>query len=135
MLALLALPAVAGPLPVTSVSASSTYPKENGVSYIPDHLVDGRVTTVWIEGERASGLGSWVQLELGEARAITHLRIRNGNAGSAEENAAANQASAVTLTFEDGTEALTLAATPEVQDLTFAAHTSRTVKLTVTAVT
>ena len=55
---LLTLPAVAAPIVPTSISASSSYPAENGVSYSAKNLLDGRGDTAWIEGDRGSGLGA-----------------------------------------------------------------------------
>ena len=63
----------------SSVLASSSYPDSEGVSYAASNVADHKVSTVWVEGQEGSGLGSWVQLDFPEEREITSLTIWNGN--------------------------------------------------------
>lgn len=63
----------------SAVEASSTYPGDADVSYSASNIVDNKQSTVWVEGDEGSGLGSWVELDLGGAQNVSGLRIWNGN--------------------------------------------------------
>ena len=75
----LPLPAMGARLDLDSVSASTSLEPSEGVTYDPSNLVDGKVSTVWVEGEEGSGLGSWVLVDLGGEKTIESIRIWNGN--------------------------------------------------------
>lgn len=135
LLALVGLTSAA-PIPPTAATASSSYPPENGVSYGPDHVIDGRVQSCWIEGERGAGLGSSVQLELGEAREVRALRVWNGNQASIDLWQRHNRVKNLELVFSDGTKApFTLPDSQEPQLLTLPKPvTTTSVKLRFTSV-
>ena len=101
---LLTLPAVAAPIVPTSISASSSYPAENGVSYSAKNLLDGRGDTAWIEGDRGSGLGASVELQLGEAREVRAVDVWNGYQASGDLFARHNRVKEVEVTLSDGTK-------------------------------
>lgn len=77
-LLLLTPSADAARLKVSTVTASSTYPEEEGVRYDARQVVDGKAGTAWVEGEDGSGLGSWIELDLGGEKNITEIRVWGG---------------------------------------------------------
>ncbi len=60
-------------------SAKSSHLDDSGISYEAKNIADGKASTVWVEGEDGSGLGSWVQIDLGESKSVTGLKLWNGN--------------------------------------------------------
>lgn len=101
---ILVLPAEAKPVKAGSLTASSSYPDEEGVSYDVKHIGDRKQSTVWVEGEKGSGLGSWVQLDLNEATTLTGLRIWNGNWFSQDFWTRHNRMKDIEIEFSDGTK-------------------------------
>lgn len=101
---LLALPASAAPVVPSSATASSSYPAENGVSYSVKNLLDGRAETAWIEGDRGSGLGASVELQLGEAREVRAVEVWNGYQASGDLFVRHNRVKDVEVTLSDGTK-------------------------------
>ena len=71
----------AAPVPLSSSSAtsSSSLPPDEGGSYDAGNLVDGKQSTVWVEGDEGSGLGAWVELTLPAPTKVTAIKIWNGN--------------------------------------------------------
>lgn len=101
---ILALPAEAKPVKADALSASSSYPDEEGVSYDVKHIGDRKQSTVWVEGEKGSGLGSWVQMDFNEAKTLSGLRIWNGNWFSADFWTRHNRMKDIEIEFSDGTK-------------------------------
>lgn len=93
--------AAAAQLKIAAVTASSSYPTTEGVTYGEGNVKDGKVSTVWIEGEEGSGLGSWIQIDLGGPHTITHLKIWNGNWYSWDFWNRHNRAKEVEISFSD----------------------------------
>ncbi len=65
-------------LAVVEVTSSSEHSDDSGVSYAPKNVKDRKQTSAWFEGEEGSGLGAWIQLDLGQSQTITGLRVWNG---------------------------------------------------------
>jgi len=105
--ALAAPAALAARIKVTDVTASSYYddPKttDDDVLYRPRNASDGKVSSAWIEYEEGSGLGAWVQLDLGEAKTVHRLRIWNGNWYSWDFWQRHNRVREMEIAFSDGT--------------------------------
>ncbi len=101
--ALVASPAQAGQIKIAGVLASSFYPDAEGVSYAASNVKDGKVSTVWVEGEDGSGLGSWIELDLGGSHTVTHLKLWNGNWYSWDFWNRHNRAKEIEVTFSDET--------------------------------
>ncbi|MFH1468710.1 MAG: discoidin domain-containing protein [Pseudomonadota bacterium] len=95
--------AQAAQVKLAGASASSFYPPGEGVTYNEGNLKDGKVSTVWVEGEEGSGLGSWVELDLGGPHTITHIRIWNGNWYSWDFWNRHNRAKEIEIQFSDET--------------------------------
>jgi len=65
-------------LKITDATASSSEAENEGVSYEPKHLKDSKRSTVWVEGQSGSGLGSWIQLDLDGTQSVAGIRLWNG---------------------------------------------------------
>lgn len=106
---LLSSMALAAQVQIAGVTASSTYPPDEAGSYDPKQLIDGKASTSWVEGEDGSGLGSWVELNLGGTHAVKSIAMWGGLWYSAGDFQRSNRPSEVEVRFEDGsTAALTL---------------------------
>lgn len=104
-ISLLALaPSIAGAaiLKPVAVTASSNYPEDAGVRYEPENVADRKVSNVWVEGEEGSGLGSWVNLDLGASFDVTSITIWNGNWYSWDFWNRHNRAKNIEVEFSDG---------------------------------
>lgn len=102
---MVATPASAAIVKVANVRASSTEVDPSGtVSYAASNLIDAKASTVWVEGEQGSGLGSWVEFDLGGSRTITGLRIWNGNWYTTDFWQRHNRVKNLTVRFSDGSE-------------------------------
>lgn len=127
---LVCLPAVAsaGPLPVKGATASSHYTEEG--NYEPKRAIDGKQGTAWVEGEPGSGLGSWIQLDLGEAQTVHGLRVWGGDWYNREYWGRANRPKELEVRFsDDSTESITLTDEMVPQRFSFSPRTTTTVKL------
>ena len=99
--ALVASPAQAAQIKLAGVMASSFYPDTEGVSYAASNIKDGKVSTVWVEGEDGSGLGSWLELDLGGSQTVTHIKLWSGNWYSWDFWNRHNRPKEIELTFSD----------------------------------
>jgi len=110
---------------VTGSSASSTFPMENNVSYDADRTNDGKLSTAWVEGEEGSGLGSWLELDLGGEHQVRKLKIWGGMWYSREYWQRSNRPREIELRWSDGSsEVVTLADEMKPQEFSFAKRTS-----------
>lgn len=96
--------AAAKRLDVAASKASSTYPQEEQVRYDPEGISDGKLSTAWVEGESGSGLGEWVEVDLGGQREVHKLKIWGGMWYSTSYWNRANRPKEIELTFSDGTK-------------------------------
>lgn len=70
----------AAELKPVSVTASTSLPAGDGVTYEATNTSDRKVSTVWVEGDtEGSGLGSYITIDLGEPKLVTGFTIWNGN--------------------------------------------------------
>lgn len=107
MLALLALVSTveAAPVKVASVSATTTYPDTDGVSYKPEHSTDGKQSTVWVEGdEGGSGLGASLTYSFEGPTTLSSFKIWNGNYYSYDFWERHNRIKEIEVEFSDGTK-------------------------------
>lgn len=63
----------------SSSSAKSEHVDDSGISYAAGNVTDGKASTVWVEGVSGSGMGEWVEIDLGGEKEITGFKIWNGN--------------------------------------------------------
>jgi hypothetical protein len=107
MLVLLSLlnTADAAPVKVGLVTSTTTYPDTDGVSYKAAHAVDGKQSTVWVEGdESGSGLGAEVTFNFDEPTTVDSFRIWNGNYYSYDFWERHNRIKEVEVEFSDGSK-------------------------------
>lgn len=71
-------PTLAKPVDIAGVSASSTYPAQEGVTYEAKNIKDRKQASAWFEGDEGSGLGSYIEVDLGGSKTVTGFRIWNG---------------------------------------------------------
>ena len=94
----------AAPIKVASVSATTTYPDTDGVSYKASHATDGKQSTVWVEGdEGGSGLGAEVTFTFDATTKVDSFKIWNGNYYSYDFWERHNRIKELQIEFPDGT--------------------------------
>lgn len=67
---------------IRRVEASSSLQGE--LSYHPDCIRDGRLSTAWVEGSSGDGEGEWIEITFGKPEHITGIIIVNGYVQSEE---------------------------------------------------
>lgn len=98
--------AVAAPIPVASVSASSEYPADDSGSYDAKRVADGKISTAWVEGESGNGLGASVTLDLGGKKDVAKVRIWGGMWYSVEYWERSSRPTELEIAFSDGSKEL-----------------------------
>jgi hypothetical protein len=92
----------AGITPV-SIESSSTLAGSGGVTYGENHLIDGKRSNVWVEGDtEGSGVGTTLMFELGQTQPVSGFRIWNGNWYSHDFWARHNRVRDLEIVFSDG---------------------------------
>ncbi|MCP3773644.1 discoidin domain-containing protein [Paenibacillus sp. MZ04-78.2] len=89
-------------IPVKRVTASSTLPDENKISYNANRLTDGNTKTGWCEGVKGDGIGETITLEFGEVREVSGIDLINGLAQSLQTFKANNRVKSLKAEFSDG---------------------------------
>lgn len=136
VLAAVPVAAVAATIKPAGVTASSSEANTADANYDAANVADGKQSTVWVEGEEGSGLGSWVQLDLGAPRTVSALKVWSGNWYTWDFWNRHNRPKEVEAEFSDGTkQSFTLkdAFAPEVLRLSKPVTTS-SVKLKIKSV-
>ncbi|NOY26950.1 MAG: discoidin domain-containing protein [Oligoflexia bacterium] len=114
------LPAVAAPLKITDVSASSELHDDSGVSYVVKNVKDHKQSTAWFESEVGSGLGSWVKLDLDGTQNVVGFRIWNGYWLTSDMWQRNNRVKELEVELADGTKhSFTLTDDMKVEELRF----------------
>lgn len=114
-------PAEAAVLKPTWSASSSEAPSENS-TYEAVNLGDAKQSNAWFEGVEGSGLGEWVQADLGGTRTVTGFTIWSGWWYTQSQWAHYNRPKVIVVEFADGTsQEFTLADTYVPQVLTFSA--------------
>lgn len=107
----------AGRIKVKETSTSSDYVGDDGTSYSGKFVVDSKASTSWFEGDKGSGLGSWIELKLPDTRTVSKLRIWGGYWFSEQEWSRANRPKEIELQFSDETtESVTLTDEKKMQE-------------------
>ena len=119
--------AFAAGLKPASVTASSSYPPEDGTSYDASQVIDGKASTSWVEGDPGNGLGAWVEFDLGGAKTITRLRVWGAIWYSTDFWERAGRPKELELKFADGsTVKMPMSDEMKPQDFTLPKPTSTT---------
>lgn len=104
MTPLVAGSAHAAPVKIASVSAKSSY-SNAGVSYPADNIKDGKSSTPWFEGDPGSGVGSWIEVDLGGTKNVTKLQLLAGD-WSGGGWSKANRPKELEVRWSDGSTAI-----------------------------
>lgn len=100
--ALVALPtADAAPVPISSVTAKSQY-SVGSVTY-PATNVKDKKSKPWFEGDPGSGVGSWIEVDLGATKTVTKLAVFAGDWQSGTSWKQANRPKELEVKWSDGT--------------------------------
>ena len=94
----------AGVVTVKDISVSSTQEEEGGQKFGAKNLKDAKQTTGWAEGADSAGLGSWVQLNLGQEVEVTELKVWNGNWYTMSHWKRYNRVQGLEVEFSDGSK-------------------------------
>ncbi len=129
----LASTAMAGTVPVASVTASSHY-TESG-NYSPERIADGKQGTSWVEGDSGGGLGAWIELDLGGAHKVSGIKVWAGDWYSFNSWEAANRPKEIELKFsDDSTEKFILEDAKKVHSLEFKEREATSIRIRLKAV-
>jgi F5/8 type C domain len=118
----------------TEVRSSSVLPPSRVASYGPGMAVDGRWSTVWVEGSDGDGSGDWIELELEASVTVHRIGVVNGYGKGPRflENGRVRDA---TITFTTGSwQTIRLADNNDLQYFDIAPTTTQSVRLTIASV-
>jgi len=119
LLLALSAPVHAGALKVTWSASSSEAASENA-TYEPTNLGDAKQGSAWFEGVEGSGLGEWVQADLGGVKSVSGFTIWPGWWYTQSQWGHYNRPKSVHVEFSDGTsQEFTLQDTYTAQTLNF----------------
>lgn len=93
------------PVKIAAVSVKSSYETADA-SYPADQVKDGKAATAWVEGDPGSGVGSWIELDLGGLRMVTRLQLLAGDWSSGEAWARANRPKEIEVRWSDDSTAI-----------------------------
>jgi len=130
-------PAEAATLKITGATAKSEEEPAEGVSYAAKNLRDSKSATVWVEGESGSGLGAWVEIDLGSSQEISGVRLWAGVWSSGDFWSRHNRPKEIELAYDDGsTQLVTLDDEMKMFDIPVdgGAKTTQKVKVTIKSV-
>ena len=106
LLSFFAAPVFAGEVPITGVSATSTFPPEAGAVYSAAMVKDRKLASSWVEGSGGAGLGQSITLELENEVKVSEVHVWGGMWYSAEFWDRANRPREVEVKLADGTKSL-----------------------------
>ncbi|MFT4977146.1 MAG: hypothetical protein ACI8S6_003051 [Myxococcota bacterium] len=126
----------AATLPISAVAAKSEEAPAEGVNYMAKNLKDSKSASVWVEGESGSGLGAWVEVDLGQVQSVEGIRLWAGVWSSPDFWRRHNRPKEVELTFDDGTtQLITLADEMKMFDIPISGgKQTRKIKVTIKSV-
>ena len=87
----------------TAATASSSLAATTLTDFRPTNLLDGDVTTAWVEGAKGTGAGSWVKLEFDHPVALARIEIANGYQKDDTRFAGNVRVKSLELDYSDGT--------------------------------
>lgn len=123
-------------VPTATATASTVAVEDGDGNYAAANAIDGLSDTMWCEGDKGSGAGQWIEVNLGAPRAVSSLSLINGMGSSMVLWMKANQTTSLVLTFSDGSTETVAIERPSFRptSYTFPSHTTSKVRLTVAAV-
>lgn len=97
-------PADAAQVKIASVTAKSSY-SSGGTNYPADNVKDGKGGTPWFEGDSGSGVGSWIEIDLGGPHNVTKLQLLAGDWSTGSGWTRANRPKELEVKWSDETTA------------------------------
>ncbi len=91
----------AAPVKIAGVTAKSSY-SNAGVSYSADAVKDGKASTPWFEGDPGSGVGSWIEVDLGGTVNVTRIAVLGGDWSTGSAWGKANRPKELQVQWSDG---------------------------------
>lgn len=85
------------------ITASSTLPAANSVTYFPENVADGDVHTAWVEGVLGNGENEWLMFSTDQPIKLSSLLIKNGYTKNRDLYLKNNRIKTMKLEFSDGT--------------------------------
>jgi hypothetical protein len=123
------LVAGAKPVPISSVTASASL-EQDGYTFEPDDVADGRLYTFWVAGGQGGGLSDNLSLSLPGNQTIKGMEIWNGCQVDQDSFDARARASKMTLKIGFGEEVVEVADTYGKQTILFSeTHTANKVRI------
>jgi hypothetical protein len=120
--------------PKATVS-SSALKGTSTASFQATNLVDGDLTTAWIEGAKEAGLGEWVRFEFSEPTLLAKIEIANGYQKDTSTFAANPRVRLLSIQFSSGaTYLVELYDTPDFQSIVPAGEAIEWIKLVIVSV-
>ena len=96
------------------------------------NVLDGSLTTAWVEGVLGPGLGEWIQLDFSREVELSRVDITPGYFKSEHSWAHNNRLAAATLQFSDGSaRSVSFVDRKESQSVELGRKKSRWVRLTI----
>lgn len=86
-----------------SVEASSSLPSDGDITYGPDNLFDGSLSTAWQENAPGGGEGEWVRFAFGREVTVAGLEIANGYQKDDSRFTGNARVETLQLEYSDGT--------------------------------
>jgi hypothetical protein len=115
--------------------SSSALKGTSTASFQATNLVDGDLTTTWIEGVKGTGLGEWVRFEFSRPTVLARIEFANGYQKDAARFAAHPRVGLVNVEFSSGEAYLVeLQDTQELQYILPASEAIEWVKLVIVSV-
>ena len=87
-----------------AVEVSSELPSTKSWNYSKNNLIDGDLTTAWVEGSKGFGIGEEINIEVEPKRGISYIGLINGftlNEKTYYENARVKKLKLEIITYED----------------------------------
>lgn len=84
------------------ISASSTRAPYNGITYNPSFLIDGNLSTAWIEGASGEGIGESVRCDFGKTVTLKNIIVYPGYFKGETTWGKNNRLATATFYFSDG---------------------------------
>lgn len=91
------------PIPAgIKATASSTRAPYKDIPYSPSFIIDGNLSTAWIEGGSGEGIGEWLRCDFGKTVTLKKIIVYPGYFKSESIWAKNNRVAAATFYFSDG---------------------------------
>jgi hypothetical protein len=119
----------------SAASASSVLKATTTSNFRPPNLLDGDLTTAWIEGEEGPGSGEWARFDFSEPVVLDHLEIANGYQKDDDRFFSHARVKSLKVEYSNGaTQLVELLDTKDLQSVTTTHRATEWIKLTIVSV-